>query len=73
MIKTDRRSNLKIAMVGSKIKKISFSAKFECGFPGHLKTHFRLLEPIIAGRKRRTKNVIFKSGIMDSQRGDPIQ
>ena len=31
-------------------KKMRFSAKFERGFPVRLKTHFRLLEPIIGGR-----------------------
>ena len=30
--------------------KMRFSAKFERGFPVSLKTHFRLLEPIIGGR-----------------------
>ncbi len=41
-------------------KKMRFSAKFERGFPVRLKTHFRLLGPIIGGRKLRIRIVICK-------------
>ena len=41
-------------------KKMRFSAKFERGFPVRLKTHFRLLESIIGGRKLRIRMVICK-------------
>lgn len=41
-------------------KKMRFSAEFELGFPVRLKTLFRLLEPIIGGRKLRIRIVIFK-------------
>ena len=40
--------------------KMRFSAEFEPGFPVRLKTHFRLLEPIIGGRKLRIRIVICK-------------
>ena len=42
------------------LKKMKFSAKFERGFPVRLKTHFRLLGPIIGGRKLRIRIVICK-------------
>jgi len=42
------------------IKKMRFSAKFERGFPVCLKTHFRLRETIIGGRKLKKKTNIPK-------------